>query len=86
MSPALRTIGNLILGTDEQTQAVIDMGMLKHASKLLQSERTTIIKEACWVLSNVTAGNVEQIQAVVDVGVVPLILSLMKEVSYNKKI
>ncbi len=81
MSPALRAIGNLILGDDEQTQAIVDAGVLAYAPKLLSNDRSSIVKEGCWMLSNITAGNTKQIQAVMDANLVPSVLKLMEIVS-----
>lgn len=79
VSPALRAIGNLILGTDEQTQVIVDAGVLNYVPNLLNSPKANIVKETCWVLSNITAGNLNQIQAVIDSGVIPKVLTLMQE-------
>ena len=61
VTPALRTAGNVAPGSDVQTQAVLDVGLLDHMLMLLNHPRRVIRKEACWVLSNITAGTKEQI-------------------------
>jgi hypothetical protein len=34
--PALRTLGNIVTGSEQQTQMVIDGGLLQHALKILE--------------------------------------------------
>ena len=61
--PALRTIGNIVSGSDKQTQAVVDSGFLGACVGLLQHPKKNIRKEACWSLSNIAAGSAGQLQA-----------------------
>ncbi|VDO09685.1 unnamed protein product [Rodentolepis nana] len=79
VSPALRSLGNLILGTDEQTQRVLDCGLLEHVAQVLVNGKSTIVKESCWLLSNVTAGTKHQIQMVIEAGIVPMLLKWIRE-------
>lgn len=65
-APALRTVGNLVTGSDAQTQVVIDAGALPLLKQLLDSTRQGVRKEAMWALSNVAAGTSGQIQAMLD--------------------
>ena len=63
--PALRTVGNIVTGNDQQTQTIINCGALNCLLHLLNtSHKKSIKKEACWTISNITAGTKEQIQAV----------------------
>jgi len=71
---ALRAVGNIVTGTDEQTQTVLNCGALDHFGALLNHPKEKIIKEAVWFLSNITAGNQQQVQSVIDHGLVPLII------------
>jgi len=64
LTPALRTAGNFVTGNAQQTQAVIDAGVLEIAVKLLQYEKRAIRKETCWLLSNISAGTQSQIGSV----------------------
>jgi hypothetical protein len=61
VTPALRTIGNVVSGDDAQTQAVVDAGGLQAVRPLLAHAKKGIRKEACWMLSNVAAGSKDQI-------------------------
>lgn len=63
-TPALRTIGNIGSGSAEQTQLIVDLGVLDRLPPLLSSdERTSIRKEAMWLVSNITAGTQKQVRA-----------------------
>ena len=61
--PALRVVGNIVSGTDKQTQAVIDADALPILKFLIFCEGTeSIRREACWALSNITAGPEKQVR------------------------
>lgn len=79
-TPSLRSIGNIVTGTDEQTQMVLDAGALSMFHALLRHNKNSIQKEAAWTLSNVTAGKDMQIQEVIDAGLVPLLVDLLRRV------
>jgi hypothetical protein len=51
---ALRTVGNVITGTDHQTQQMLNFGAITAIAKLLSSKRKETRKEACWIISNIT--------------------------------
>ena len=59
--PALRTIGNIVSGDDDQTEALIDAGCLGPMAKLVSSDKRNIRREACWAASNIAAGTKDQI-------------------------
>lgn len=63
VTPALRTVGNMICGNDKHTQAAIDAGALKHLVPLLVNSKRNIRREACWAVSNVAAGTAVQINS-----------------------
>ena len=69
VNPALRVVGNVLAGDDEQTQMCINNNILKYLEQLLSSSQFSVVKEATWCLSNITAGNEAQIQVVVVCGV-----------------
>lgn len=78
---ALRAVGNIVTGTDEQTQMVLDCGVLQQMPALLTHPKEKINKEAVWFLSNITAGNQQQVQAVIEAGLMPMIIQLLDKVS-----
>lgn len=63
MAPALRFLGNVVSGDEEQTQAVVDAGILQVISPCLHHPRKQIRKEATWLLSNIAAGSEDQVSA-----------------------
>jgi importin subunit alpha-6/7 len=59
---ALRSIGNIITGNDEQTQLVMDLNVLKYLKISIKSTINEMKKETLWMISNITAGSNDQIQ------------------------
>ena len=76
-TPALRTVGNLLTGNEEQTEVVISCGVLSHFTKLFEHRKKGIRKEVMWAISNITAGNKKQIQAVIDAEIFPQVLIML---------
>lgn len=64
--PALRVVGNILFGDEEQTQTMVNLNVVNGLEHLMRSEVPRLRKEATWCLSNVTAGNRTQIQTVID--------------------
>ena len=84
--PALRTVGNIVTGTDLQTQIVINCGALQCLLLLLSgSHKKSIKKEACWTISNITAGNKDQIQAIIDANIIPPLIHLLQTAEFDIK-
>mmetsp|Transcript_8324 Transcript_8324/g.18128 ORF Transcript_8324/g.18128 Transcript_8324/m.18128 type:complete len:540 (+) Transcript_8324:113-1732(+) len=74
-TPAMRALCNVLTGSDEDTQAVIDAGFLQAVPYALQSTRVRTRKEGCWALSNVAAGTAAQVEALMSTdGLVRLVL------------
>lgn len=57
---ALKAYGNLLLGTEEQTDRVLEGGALELFETLLETQAEEVRKEVMWGLSNVAAGEVQQ--------------------------
>ena len=51
VTPALRFLGNIVTGSTEQTQMVLDAGILDVALKLLQHPRVSIVLHMCVYMS-----------------------------------
>lgn len=76
----MRAVGNIVTGTDEQTQKVLNCGALNHFPALLTHHKEKINKEAVWFLSNITAGSRDQVQLVIDSGLIPLVIHHLAKV------
>jgi hypothetical protein len=89
VSPALRVVGNLTAGTNEQTQYAVENNFISTVSPFLEGARfasmrlldpnlrVTIRKESVWALSNIAADTVPHIQALIDADVIPKVVSLL---------
>lgn len=80
-TPSLRTVGNIVTGSDHQTQLAIEAGILSVLPQLLLYPKSSIQKEAAWTLSNVAAGPQQHIQQLIDCNILPPVLALLKNVS-----
>jgi len=77
VTPALRTVGNIVTGNDRQTQIMLNSLVLPALDYLLKNDRETIRKETCWTLSNITAGTKPQIQKVIDANIMPSLIAIL---------
>ena len=66
INPIIRCLGNFVSGSDAQTQAVVDCGVIEKTPVLLSTagQRKVVKKETCWLLSNIAAGTHQQINAI----------------------
>jgi importin subunit alpha-2 len=79
IAPALRCLGNIVTGDDNQTQTVVDRGVLQTVLPFaLTSNKPGLTREACWLMSNICAGVQSQIQAVLESGLVPQVVHLLE--------
>lgn len=62
-TPAMRTLCNMLSGSDEATQLVIDGGFLSVLPHALKAAKARTRKEACWAISNIAAGTAAQVEA-----------------------
>merc|ERR1712166_918348 len=89
VTPALRTVGNIVTGNDEQTQEMLfaSPDLMPSLDRLLSHTKKQIQKEVCWTISNITAGTTTQIQAVMDsCNVFPRIIDLVNTRDYDIKV
>ena len=84
MIPSLRTLRNLITGTDQQTKEVLSAGTLDKFFELLGHKKRNVRRETCWALSSVTAGDEKQISLVVtNPGYIEKLISLINSDSHE---
>lgn len=77
--PAVRTLGNFVTWDDNETQAIIEAGILPVLWGLLDNTDAAIRKESWWTLSNIWAGTVSQVTAIIEVGILDKLISLAVE-------
>jgi len=82
-TPALRTVGNIVTGDDQQTQQILNTSVLQCLLALLVHSRKSIRKETCWTISNITAGNPLQIQAVIDANLIPPLVAILRSSDFD---
>ncbi|GAY68740.1 hypothetical protein CUMW_266500 [Citrus unshiu] len=86
LTPALWTVGNIVMGDDFQTQCIINHGAVPCLLALLiHNHKKSIKKVACWTISNITAGNREQIQAVIDAGLIVPLVNVLQDAEFDIK-
>ena len=61
----LRLIGNIAAGNANQTQKLIDLGLLAQLKKTIFSQKKVVRKETAWILSNIAAGTQKQIEKLI---------------------
>lgn len=82
---ALRAVGNIVTGDDQQTQVILSYNALPCISHLLFSTAETIKKESCWTISNIAAGNREQIQAIISANIFPQLIKIMQTADFKTR-
>lgn len=75
--PALRTIGNILTGNDDETQACIDAGVLQSMMRLIEHQKKAVRKEVVWSVSNITAGHSKQVDMTIACGLFDKLIYLM---------
>jgi importin subunit alpha-2 len=75
--PCLRTIGNILTGTDDETQACIDAGVLQTMMRVVDHVKKPVRKEVVWSISNITAGHAKQIALTLSCGLFDKLIYLM---------
>lgn len=85
MTPALRTIGNIVTGNNLQTQMVLNQNVLPILATLLNNNKQSLRKEACWAISNITAGSIQQVRLVISSNIFHSLINLIKGSSISIK-
>jgi importin subunit alpha-1 len=78
--PVLRICGNIIAGTHENTQKIIDMGITIYLSNLIHNRNSRISKEVVWIISNLA---VKHIDDLFNVGLVDHVLTILPKSNWN---
>ncbi|KAI1726884.1 importin subunit alpha-1 [Ditylenchus destructor] len=87
LAGALRSIGNVITGTDEQTTRMLNNGqVLNDLKNLMDSDQPQISRECIWILSNIAAGTEDHVSSLFAVnGMIEGIFRLCKDSSAKKR-
>ena len=86
----LQVVGNIVTGSEEQTQQLLDLGLLPRLHRILatpsderlrRTNRTNHPRRinACWAVSNICAGTEEQRHAVWEAELFPQLASLLAD-------
>ena len=65
LAPALRAAGCVATGSNDQTQLVINLGIIDKLLPLIKSPSNEIRKEVYWILSNIAVGTHRQINTLI---------------------
>ncbi|XP_075988716.1 importin subunit alpha-8-like [Anticarsia gemmatalis] len=76
-TPALRAVGNMLTGSDEQTDRCLDANCLTPITSLLRCGKPSLMKEAAWAVSNILAGTQQQIQRAIDCGLLAHLIHVL---------
>ncbi|KAJ6242957.1 importin alpha [Anaeramoeba flamelloides] len=84
--PVLRTFGNIVAGSDEATQCVIESGFFPVIYKFLEKKPRSIRYEICYTLSNICLGTNEQRESLINENLIPILIDIGKnDVQFVKK-
>ena len=64
LTPALRTAGNIVTGSDSQTEAMINLGLLNVFPKLLRHNKPNIVKVRYKLYKNLIMRSMDRNQSV----------------------
>ncbi|KAI8323903.1 ARM repeat-containing protein, partial [Martensiomyces pterosporus] len=83
--PIIRTLGNIVAGTDAQTHAVVSKEQFVQliARCIRSSSSRAVEKESLWVLSSATASKKDDIRIFVDAGVVPDLAQIVETQNFD---
>ncbi|KAJ6226137.1 importin alpha [Anaeramoeba flamelloides] len=74
--PILRIFGNIVAGSNKETQYVLDSGVLPIMKEFLEKRPRIIRQEICWALSNICAGTTEQKSAIIHANFIPILIGV----------
>ena len=81
----LRIVGNIASGNANQTQKLIDWGVLDYLKKTIFKEKNSIRKESAWIISNIAAGTQKQIETLISQNFLPLLAHVIQKDSTEIK-
>jgi len=82
-TPAIRVIGNICSGTEEQTQEVLKTNFLELVPDLLKNEKKIMRKETAWTISNIAAGTKYQIDKLFHRDIIGGLIECLNDSEYD---
>ena len=85
IEPTIRTIGNIIMHSDNDlTQVLIDAGLIETLVYLLEYNSSRKIKqEVCFIISNIACEGSEQCHELIDRGAISIIINIFNDIYKN---
>ena len=85
IEPTIRTIGNIIMHSDNVlTQVLIDAGLIETLVYLLEYNSSHKIKqEVCFIISNIACEGSEQCHELIDRGAISIIINIFNDIYKN---
>ena len=82
IEPTIRTIGNIIMHSDNATtQVLINLELIEHLIYLLKYNSSRKIKnEVCFIISNIACEGSDQCHALIDKGAISSIISIIDDI------
>jgi hypothetical protein len=74
----LRIVGNIASGNANQTQSLIDWGLLQLLKKTIFNTAKQIRKESAWIISNIAAGTQKQIETLISLDFLPILAKVIQ--------
>ena len=81
----LRIVGNVACGNANQTQKLVDLGILNHLKKTIFSTIKKIRKESVFIISNIAAGTQKQIETLIKEDFLPLLIQQVQNDEFEIK-
>ena len=85
ITPAMRALANLLTGSDDATQTVLNAGFLAALPPLFQTPKMQLRKEVCWAVSNITAGTAAQLDEVMRTNLLGLVIDRLDKDEFEVK-
>ncbi|KAJ6225953.1 importin alpha [Anaeramoeba flamelloides] len=84
--PVLRIFGNIVVGSDEVTQCVVESGFFPVIYKFLEKKPRSIRYEICYTLSNICLGTDGQRESLINANLIPILMDIGEnDVQFVKK-
>ena len=75
----MRIVGNIASGNANQTQMLLDLGVLNYLKRTIFNKIKQIRKETAWILSNIAAGTQRQIETLIKEEILPILDQKIQE-------